>query len=68
MPIYVYRCPKGHEVEEIVSFKDMDKPMPCVKCNEEDGSVVEMKRVPTSFNGKVLGGTPTFYPGRTQKK
>lgn len=67
MPIYVYRCPNGHEAEEIVSMADGDKPMPCVECNEKDGSVVEMKRVPTTCSGKVLGGTPKFHPGRLGK-
>ena len=67
MPIYVYRCAKGHETEEIVSVADADKPMPCVKCNDENGEVVEMKRVPTSFSGRVIGGTPVHFPGRKQK-
>jgi len=67
MPLYVYQCPNGHEAEELVPVDKRDEPMPCVACNEKDGSVVEMRRKPTMFGAKVLGGTPTFFPGRTQK-
>lgn len=67
MPMYEFQCPNGHRTEEILPVDKRDEPMPCVACNEKDGSVVEMRRVVTSFTGKVLGGTPTFFPGRTQK-
>lgn len=67
MPIYVYRCPKGHEREEVQTLAEAGQPMPCVECNAADGSVVEMTRVPAGFNGRVLGGTPKFFPGRTGK-
>ena len=67
MPIYVYRCPKGHETEEMVPISRANDPMPCVKCHEESGEVVEMKKVPSSFTGKVVGGTPTYHPGQAHK-
>lgn len=67
MPTYEYECPKGHRAEDFRPANERDDAMPCVKCNEQDGSVVEMKRVPVAASGRVLGGTPTFYPGRTHK-
>lgn len=67
MPLYEFRCPNGHTTEEIMPADKRDEPMPCVACNEKDGSVVEMRRQVSNFTGKVLGGTPSFFPGRTQK-
>jgi putative FmdB family regulatory protein len=67
MPVYAFRCPNGHEVEELVPMSKRDEPMPCVACHEKDGSIVEMQRVPTTFSGRVIGGTPTHFPGRVHK-
>lgn len=66
MPTYVYRCPSGHEFEELKSIKEIDEPTPCMECAAE-GKVVQAHRIPTTFTGRVVGGTPTFYPGRDSK-
>lgn len=67
MPVYEFRCPDGHTREEVLPVDKRDDPMPCVECNDKDGRLVEMKRVPTVTSGRVLGGTPKFFPGRTGK-
>jgi putative FmdB family regulatory protein len=61
MPVYCYECPDGHTFEDIRSIKEGET-APCPTCAKLS------KRVPPpSVSGKVLGGTPKFYPGRRGK-
>lgn len=67
MPTYDYECPNGHKIEVFQSISESAKPMPCVACHEKDGTVVEMAKVPSAGTVRVVGGTPTFHPGRSHK-
>ena len=45
MPIYVYKCPKGHEFDVFKAIKNIDTPTYC-ECGEE----AKRKIVPTMLN------------------
>lgn len=62
MPIYRYRCENGHEEDHLRSVAERDDVALCETCQKPQVPIPS-----TSFNGKVLGGTPTFYPGRKHK-
>lgn len=35
MPLYEYRCPNGHRVEEVfIRYQDSPKELPCLGCEE----------------------------------
>lgn len=40
MPLYVYRCPHGHETEHLTAYDDRDEPHPCLVCAEEARRIV----------------------------
>ncbi len=64
MPLYVYRCPKGHEVEKLVKHDSSDAPTVCAydyaavhnrNIDEKRGSLA----VPRGFfDGKPPCGEP----------
>lgn len=55
MPLYAYRCPEGHEFEEIRRTAERDKPVPCPCCE------YEAERVQATPSVKVEGGTGKFH-------
>lgn len=80
MPIYTYRCPEGHEWDEVRSIEGSETSQePCATCVEAAtgprgltaGLVVPQpgRKVPSpvsaSFRGP--GWTPKFYPNRKGK-
>ncbi len=58
MPIYIYRCPEGHEVELIESLAEGALPHVCA-CS------APMSRAPTaaSFGFKTAGGNFAWFSG-----
>jgi predicted nucleic acid-binding Zn ribbon protein len=77
MPIYTYRCPYGHEWDEVRTMEGSEtSEEPCkhqatgpnhcgvfIPCNERG------KKVPSRMNPQFKGSgwTPKFYPNRTGK-
>ncbi len=57
MPLYVYRCPQGHEFEDIQPVKEGETCI-CPTCGTLSTRTV------TQANVKVIGGTPKFYHRR----
>lgn len=55
MPLYDFKCPEGHETEEIVKF-EVDK-LPCPTCGLE--AIRFIKTAPRV----VLDGTDPGFPG-----
>lgn len=62
MPLYTYRCEDGHEVEELRSVDARMDVGLCPTC-QKDLHLIPPSRV----SGKVINGTPKFYPGRASK-
>jgi hypothetical protein len=66
MPIYVYRCPDGHEVEDIQPY-DVEY-VPCAYILDGTDPPTEERcgkmahRVPATGLMVYGGDTPTFYP------
>lgn len=52
MPLYVYRCPKGHEVEALVKHDSSNAPVTCVHEYADNGDI------PISEGTVVLCGEP----------
>ena len=55
MPLYTYRCPKGHATEDIRKVDERHDPRPCGLCGEE--AVLEIQTA--SFDPR-MGLDPSF--------
>lgn len=64
MPLYVYRCPKGHEVETLVKHDGSNAPVTCAKPVE---MLPALDRVVTVLCGeplmRVIAANAKFFPG-----
>jgi hypothetical protein len=81
MPTYTYRCPEGHEWDEIRSIEGSEaSEAPCPVCMEattgpaglQPGQSIPTvgRKVPSTFSVsfKGRGWTPTFYPNTRGNK
>ncbi len=62
MPIYVYRCPEGHETERIEGFSN-PKPIACPYCDKQ--AMRQLGSFTPHFKGK--GFHNTDYKKSTKK-
>lgn len=47
MPLYVFRCPEGHVVEEQRKVEDRAKPIYCERCLQTKNETVAMMLQPS---------------------
>jgi putative FmdB family regulatory protein len=47
MPLYVYRCKEGHEVEEMRTIADRARPRYCARCLSTRNETVQMTLQPS---------------------
>ena len=45
MPLYEYRCPKGHVHERLRKYSERDEPCICVECDEEAKPILSIPHV-----------------------
>jgi predicted nucleic acid-binding Zn ribbon protein len=82
VPVYTYRCPQGHEWDEIRSIEgSQTSEEPCPTCLEALNPAIDLglpyngtpaergKKVPSQVSVKFVGRgwTPTHFSGRTHK-
>jgi putative FmdB family regulatory protein len=60
MPLYEYKCPKGHVSEDVQSFKDSDKPITCKTCGAKAERIISLTGQP-----KFVAGCGGFYKPTT---
>ena len=67
MPLYVYRCPKGHEVEALVKHDGSNAPVTCAKSIEAVHVPAMDQSVATVLCGesltRVIAANAKLFPG-----
>jgi putative FmdB family regulatory protein len=64
MPIYTYKCPKGHITEDLRAIKDRDISKPCPECGVKTKKIISQTQPPifvTRPGGhSIIDGTKEF--------
>jgi putative FmdB family regulatory protein len=61
MPFYIYECENNHRFDDLCPLDKRSDTVLCPVCG------ASCHRIPSQVSAKVIGGTPTFYPGRSGK-
>lgn len=62
MPIYEYKCPKGHTFERVLKLSEFVEETPCIKCPRRRDRRVQAKLVPSVPGAAVFKrGVGGFY-------